>query len=486
MSISTELSRIQGARDTLRTKAVELKISAGTEKLDELAQDYNDIVNQGQIQAQVKEGETYTIPKGYHDGTGTVSGVAGGGNYTLQSKSITPTKKPQQVTPDEGYYGLSDVSVEAIPAQYQDTSSVTATAADVLSGKVIVTSDGSVTPGEMVNNGAVDKTLDSATQSYTVPAGYHNGLGTVKILVEEKTATPTKLEQEITPTSGKVLSKVTVGAIPPEYVDTTGATADANEILEGETAFSGGKMITGAMPNNGSVKKTLDTTTTTTTIEKGYHDGTGSVSITLETKSATPTKSEQTITPTTGKVLSQVTVAAIPDQYIDTTQATAEAGDILLGETAFVGGVEVTGTMPNNGSVTDTLDAEKPSVTIAAGYHDGTGAINIVPETKSATPTKEAQNITPTTGKVLTKVTVAAIPPEYITTDDATAAATDILDGQTAYVAGSKVVGSMANNGAVNGSIDGLSTTSFVVQQGYTTGGTVTLTDDIEQALAAI
>lgn len=93
MSISTELSRIQGARDTLRTKAVELKISAGTEKLDELAQDYNDIVNQGQIQAQVKEGETYTIPKGYHDGTGTVSGVAGGGNYTLQSKSITPTKK---------------------------------------------------------------------------------------------------------------------------------------------------------------------------------------------------------------------------------------------------------------------------------------------------------------------------------------------------------------------------------------------------------
>lgn len=142
--------------------------------------------------------------------------------------------------------------------------------------------------------------------------------------------------------------------------------------------------------------------------------------------------------------------------------------------------------MPNNGSVTDTLDAETPSVTIAAGYHDGTGAINIVPETKSVTPTKEAQNIAPTAGKVLTKVTVAAIPPEYITTDDATAAATDILAGKTAYVDGSKVVGSMTNNGAVNGSIDGLSTTSYVVPQGYTTGGTVTLTDDIEQALAAI
>lgn len=100
MSIQTEISRIQGARDTLRTKAVELKISAGTEKLDELAEDYSGIVNQGSVSAQVKEGETYTIPKGYHDGTGTVSGVAGGGSYTLQSKQATPTKKPQQITPE--------------------------------------------------------------------------------------------------------------------------------------------------------------------------------------------------------------------------------------------------------------------------------------------------------------------------------------------------------------------------------------------------
>ena len=149
MSVQTEIQRIQTARNTLRTKAVELKISSGTEKLDELAEDYNGITNQGSITAQVKEGETYTIPKGYHDGTGTVSGVSGGGSYKLQSKSVTPTKKPQQVTPDGGYYGLSDVTVEAIPTQYQDTSSVTATAGDVLTGKVIVTADGSVTPGTM-------------------------------------------------------------------------------------------------------------------------------------------------------------------------------------------------------------------------------------------------------------------------------------------------------------------------------------------------
>lgn len=282
MSVQTELQRIETARNTLRTKAVELKISSGTEKLDELAEDYNGIQNQGSISAQVKEGETYTIPKGYHDGTGTVSGVSGGGSYNLQSKSVTPTKKPQQVTPDGGYYGLSDVTVEAIPTQYQDTSSVTATAADVLTGKVIVTADGSVTPGTMTNNGAVKKTLDTTTKSYTVPTGYHDGKGSVSITTEEKTATPTKSPQDITPTAGQVLSKVTVQAVPARYVDTQDATAAAGDILTGKSAYVRGVKVDGSMANNGDTTGTFDGLTTESyTIPAGYTTG-GSVSLTSD------------------------------------------------------------------------------------------------------------------------------------------------------------------------------------------------------------
>lgn len=282
MSVQTEIQRIQTARNTLRTKAVELKISSGTEKLDELAEDYNGITNQGSISAQVKEGETYTIPKGYHDGTGTVSGVSGGGSYKLQSKSATPTKKPQQVTPDGGYYGLSDVTVEAIPTQYQDTSSVTATAADVLTGKVIVTADGSVTPGTMTNNGAVNKTLDTTTKSYTIPAGYHDGKGSVGITTEEKTATPTKESQAITPTAGKVLSKVTVEAIPAQYVDTQDATAAAGDILSGKSAYVRGVKVDGSMANNGDTTGTFNGLTTESyQIPAGYTTG-GSVSLTSD------------------------------------------------------------------------------------------------------------------------------------------------------------------------------------------------------------
>ncbi len=286
MSVQTEISRIQTARDTLRTKAVELKISAGTEKLDELAEDYNGIANQGGVSAQVKEGETYTIPKGYHDGTGTVSGVAGGGSYNLQSKTATPTKKPQQITPDEGYYGLSDVNVEAIPSQYQDTSSVTAAAEDVLTGKVIVTADGSVVPGTMPNNGAVSKSLTASETSYTIPKGYHSGTGSVSITTETKNATPAKEQQTITPTSGSVLSQVTVEAIPEQYADTSDATAAADKILSGETAYVAGSKVTGSMPNNGTTEGTIDGLSTTSfEVSAGYTSG-GTVSLTNDIEEA--------------------------------------------------------------------------------------------------------------------------------------------------------------------------------------------------------
>lgn len=118
--------------------------------------------------------------------------------------------------------------------------------------------------------------------------------------------------------------------------------------------------------------------------------------------------------------------------------------------------------------------------------YSGTGSVSITTETKNATPAKEQQTITPTSGSVLSQVTVEAIPEQYVDTSDATAAADKILSGETAYVAGSKVTGSMPNNGTTEGTIDGLSTTSFEVPAGYTSGGTVSLTNDIEEALAAI
>lgn len=288
MSTQTEITRIQTARNTIRTKLVDLGLANSTSKLDALATAIDGIKNNGAVSAQVQEGDSYTIPAGYHNGSGTVSGVAGGGNYSLQTKSVTPTKSQQSIAPDAGYYGLSAVTVGAIPSNYQDTSTVTATAADVLANKIIVNASGETVAGTMTNNGAVSKTLDATTgnQSYTVPKGYHSGTGAVKIVLEEKSATPTKSAQTVTPTSGKVLSKVTVAAIPAEYITTADATATAAQILADKTAYVAGEKVTGTMANNGAINKTIDgLTVTSASIPAGYTSG-GTVSLTTDIEEA--------------------------------------------------------------------------------------------------------------------------------------------------------------------------------------------------------
>lgn len=61
----------------------------------------------------------------------------------------------------------------------------------------------------------------------------------------------------------------------------------------------------------------------------------------------------------------------------DETPGTATAGDILLGETAWVNGVQITGTMPDKGNVTVTLTTDASFYTVPTGYHAGGGQIGV-------------------------------------------------------------------------------------------------------------
>lgn len=105
----------------------------------------------------------------------------------------------------------------------------------------------------------------------------------------------------------QALSGVTLGS----GVDPSGATAEPSQVLSGQKFIGAAAVLQdGAMVNQGAVSASLDATNKSYTIPAGYHDGSGKVSVTTQTKSVTPSSAQQTVYPDSGKLLSAVTVAA--------------------------------------------------------------------------------------------------------------------------------------------------------------------------------
>lgn len=66
-----------------------------------------------------------------------------------------------------------------------NTTDANAAASEILSGKTAYVNKNKIT-GEMTNNGAVSGTISTKAGTYTVPAGYHSGLGSVAISSTEQ------------------------------------------------------------------------------------------------------------------------------------------------------------------------------------------------------------------------------------------------------------------------------------------------------------
>lgn len=121
------------------------EILAGKTAYNKAAKVTGTMKNNGAVTGTIsKKAEQYTVPQGYHDGSGKVSiaateqakiipeniregitvlGVEGTMSGTEdanpQAKEVTPSTEAQTVLPDTGYNYLSQVTVKAIP--YEET-----------------------------------------------------------------------------------------------------------------------------------------------------------------------------------------------------------------------------------------------------------------------------------------------------------------------------------------------------------------------------
>ena len=81
-----------------------------------------------------------------------------------------------------------------------------------------------------------------------------------------------------------------------------------------------------------------------------------------------------------GKTAHEKSGAAITGECTydsDTTDADASASEILFGQTAYVNKNKLTGSMPNRGAVTLTIDDVDDELAISNGYHDGSGVAKL-------------------------------------------------------------------------------------------------------------
>ena len=349
--------------------------------------------NQGAVAPSgLNAGGSYTIPAGYHNGSGKVTAnslasqtgvqsgktAAGAGQVLTGYEAWVNGGRVTGTMPNQGVQtaGVNCGGTYTIPAGYHNgqgkvtgnslasQTDATSGAGDILSGKTAWVK-GSKLTGTMANKGAVTGSV-SCGGSYTIPAGYHNG-------------------------SGKV---------------TGNSLASQTGVQSGKTAAGAGQVLTGyeAWVNGNRTKTSSLNCGGSYTIPAGYHNGSG-----------------------------KVTANSLASQ----TSADAGAGHILSGKTAWVNGSKVTGTMTNRATVDSTIggiSSSYPTIAIHKGsntqfnnsaksgerlfamappsgyYSGGSGPyVGCPAQSKTVTPGASTQTVYPDSGKVLETVTVNGV-----------------------------------------------------------------------------
>ena len=188
---------------------------------------------------------------------GFVTGGASGAS--LQSKTVSPSESAQTVKADNGYDGLSQVTVNAVSKTYVGSGVTKKSAATYTPGM----SDQSIASGQYLNGTQTIKgdsnltagNIKSGVKIFNVTGSYAgSSSGSPKL--QTKTATPSESTQTISPDSGyDGLSSVTVNAVSKTYVG-SGVTKKAAATYTPKTSdqsIAASQYLSGAQTIKGDV-----------------------------------------------------------------------------------------------------------------------------------------------------------------------------------------------------------------------------------------
>lgn len=351
-----------------------------------------------------------------------------------QNKTATPSETEQEITFDSEYTGLGTVTIEAIDDEYVGSGIPRLTNADLTASGAIVT-----VPTGYVNN-SIGKSVQTATQA------------TPSISVDSATGL-------ITASATQTAGYVSAGTKSDTEQLSTQAGTTITPTTSEQTAVAAGKYTLGAVKV---------------------------AAIQTETKTATPSETEQTISPSAGKFLSGVTVEAIDSDYVgsavdrrDSTDLTASGATVSVpaGYYAEAASKSVaTATHPNPSvSINTTTGLMTASHTQTTGYVTGgttTATSQLTTQAgKTVAPTESEQTAVAANVYTTGIVKVGAISNTYVGSSITRRDSTDLTaSGATVSVpagyyaeAGSKSVTTMTLPTSTNAS----------ATSGYTSKATV-------------
>ena len=412
MSVATQITRLQGVRDQIRTKMVGLGLSSNTDLLQDLANDLdgvskisptnNDTTDPGTGYTNVDTLSRSTstryikVPKGYNDTNRkfTVSGVANGAySASVASHTTTNASASSSVTGS-----ITNVASTTKPAGTDGTNYytitpklTTAAGSSKATGKATIDTAGYLAVGNTTSGESSVDVGVTASQgdSYYLKASSVTKEDPGTSYANKATVTPSTSAQYVKVTAGYLPnSKITVNAIPSPYYNTSGVTATAGTVLKDyKFVNSSGTTVTGTIA------------TATSSNVSGFVSGDNPGKITLtaaKTSGSSSTTATASATVTKGLYTGSSNIKA--DLTPQTITATAEA--TLAG---------------TNGAIELTAGTSAFTKTSTADYSNGfitSVKVNPTPsETKEYTPTMKGDTVYPDdTGKLLSSVTVKGVP----------------------------------------------------------------------------